>query len=206
MKFNEEKYKVHTRKSMMMLHWIINPGLAINELIFGQRLPKISLEDKTSSKPRIERYYTPCPSCNKIHDSRTWSIQNKTAFKNWFGLYCINCNNIIPCVRNGLSIVILFLTFPFWIWFRKSLKDNWLSKQPKRFENLDFKSAKNPYEGLGWVKHGLGFGLIMYIVMTLIYPLIINDPITLRRILLSIPLWTICGLLYGYIMKFSTKK
>jgi hypothetical protein len=39
MKFNEEKYKVYTWKNWMMLHWIINQGLAINELILGQRTP-----------------------------------------------------------------------------------------------------------------------------------------------------------------------
>ena len=48
MEFDKEKYKVYTWKNWMMLHWILNPGLAINELILGQRVPKVSLEDKTN--------------------------------------------------------------------------------------------------------------------------------------------------------------
>jgi hypothetical protein len=54
-----------------MLHWILNPGLAINELILGQRVPKVRLEDKTIDKPRIERVLIPCPHCETLHDGRT---------------------------------------------------------------------------------------------------------------------------------------
>ena len=64
MEFNKEKYKIYTWKNWMVLHWILNPGLAINELILGQRIPKISLEDKISNKPRIERTFIPCPLRN----------------------------------------------------------------------------------------------------------------------------------------------
>lgn len=44
------EFKVWTWKNPVMLHWIINPGLAINELILGQRVPKIILIEKHSSK------------------------------------------------------------------------------------------------------------------------------------------------------------
>lgn len=40
----------------MMLHWILNPGLAINELILGQRVPKVSLEDKSVDKPELKEH------------------------------------------------------------------------------------------------------------------------------------------------------
>jgi hypothetical protein len=46
MKIDETKYKIWTWKNPLMLHWIINPGLAINELILGQRIPKITLVEK----------------------------------------------------------------------------------------------------------------------------------------------------------------
>ncbi len=48
MEFDKEKYKVWKLPHPMLLHWIINPGLAFNELILGQRIPKITLIDKTS--------------------------------------------------------------------------------------------------------------------------------------------------------------
>ncbi len=38
--------------------------------------------------------------------------QNRTAFKYWFGLYCTNCGEIIPCLGNGLSFLILVIAFP----------------------------------------------------------------------------------------------
>ena len=103
MKYDSKKWKVYTWKNWMMIHWMINPGLVINELILGQRVPKVTLEDKESNKPRIERSYVPCPHCEKLHDSRTWSTQNNTGFKNWFGLYCNNCGKIIPCLINIFS-------------------------------------------------------------------------------------------------------
>ncbi|MGK0413746.1 MAG: hypothetical protein ACJA1B_001954, partial [Polaribacter sp.] len=111
MEFDKEKFKVYSWKNWMMLHWILNPGLAINELILGQRIPKISLEDKISDKPRMERSFIPCPHCKTLHDGITWSTQNRTAFKNWFGLYCTNCEKIIPCLMNAFSFILLAITF-----------------------------------------------------------------------------------------------
>lgn len=145
-----------------MLHWIINPGMVINELILGQRVPKISLEDKESGKPRIERSYIPCPHCEKIHDNRTWSTQNGTAFKNWFGLYCPNCREIIPCLWNIFSIITIAILFPIWFFLKDRLKENWIRKQSNRFEKLDLNSIPNPYEGKGWMKVGLGWGFFMF--------------------------------------------
>ena len=81
MEFDKDEYKVYTWENGMVLHWILNPGLAINELILGQRVPKVSLEDRASDKPMIERSFVPCPHSEKIHDGRTWSTQTGTAFK-----------------------------------------------------------------------------------------------------------------------------
>lgn len=120
--FDESKYKIYTWKHWMILHFILNPGLAFNELILGQRIPKISLEDKTSKKPRAERSYVPCPHCDTLHDGRIWSADNGRAFKNWFGLYCPECGGIIPCVMNVTSYIILALTLPVWGWFKDDLK------------------------------------------------------------------------------------
>ncbi|MBT3206917.1 MAG: hypothetical protein HN704_11275 [Bacteroidetes bacterium] len=206
MKYNKDIYKIYTWKNLLMFHWIINPGLAINELILGQRVPKISLEDKTSDKPKVERTYVPCPHCEKFHDSRTWSLQNGTAFKNWFGLYCNNCGDIIPCLTNVLSFVILILTYPFWVWFKNDLKKKWLEKQDERYKNLDLESPLNPLKKRTWIISGLIWGLLMFITMTFIFPFFNGDSITLKKSLLSIPVWSIAGLGFGYSMKFFTTK
>lgn len=206
MNYDKEKYKIYTWKNWMVLHWIINPGLAINELILGQRLPKISLEDKTSEKRRFERTYVPCPHCEKLHDGRTWSPQNKTGFRNWFGLYCPNCGGIIPCLTNGLSFIILAVTFPIWGWFRNSWKEKWLEKQPARFENLVIEDTPDVFSKNMWIKTGLGWGLFMYVFMTFLFPYFDGEPITRNDILIGIPVWAIAGLTFGYVMLLFNKK
>jgi len=185
----------------MVLHWILNPGLVINELILGQRIPKISLEDKTSNKPRYERTYIPCPHCKTFHDSRVWSYQNGTVFKNWFGLYCPICGNIIPCLMNGFSFIVLTLTFPFWGWFRKSLKKQWLKKQPERYKNINIETSPNPFGKKSWFKTGLTWGVLMFLIMSIVFPYFKGQEITLKILLIEFAIWIISGLIFGYIMK-----
>lgn len=201
MDFDKSKYKIYTWKNWMMLHWIINPGLAVNELILGQRVPKVSLEDKTIDKPRIERTLIPCPHCETLHDGRTWSTQNGTAFKNWFGLYCKNCGKIIPCLTNALSFLILVITFPIWGWFRKSLKIKWLEKQPERYKDIDIEKTRNLFDKKSWINTGLSWGFFMFIMMSILFPYFDGTEITLKTIFLGILIWSIAGLVFGYTMK-----
>lgn len=201
MKYDHEKYKVYTWKNGLMLHWVLNPGLAISELVLGQRVPKISLLDKTTVKPRAERSFVPCPHCEKLHDSRTWATQNGTAFKNWFGLYCANCGKIIPCLTNWLSFVVLALTYPIWGWFKKRLKANWLAKQPARYDQIDLEIKPNPFDEKSWVKTGLTWGVLMFVFMTFLTPLLLNAPVTWKTVGKGIIVWTIAGLMFGFIMK-----
>lgn len=185
----------------MVLHWILNPGLAINELLLGQRIPKIHLEDKTSNKPRVERTIVPCPHCKELHDGRTWSTHNGTAFKNWFGLYCPNCGKVIPCIMNAFSFLILSVTFPIWIWFKKSLKASWLKKQPKRYANVNIELTPNAYDNKNWIKSGLIWGAFMFILMVFVFPYFEAEEISLKRVLSAFVIWTIAGLGFGYTMK-----
>lgn len=206
MEYNKEKYKVYTWKNWMMLHWILNPGLAINELILGQKVPKVSLEDKTIDKPRIERTYVPCPHCKTLHDGRIWSNENETAFKNWFGLYCKDCGNTIPCLTNALSFIILAITFPIWGWFRNALKAKWLEKQPQRYENIDIESIANPFDEKNWIKTGLGWGVFMFFAMSIAFPFLSGEEISLYSLWLGLVIWTIGGLGFGYSMKVFLNK
>ena len=201
MKIDKQKYKVYTWKNWMMLHWIINPGMAINEMILGQRIPKISLLDKTLQKPKHDRSFVPCPHCETIHDSRIWSPQNKTGFKNWFGLYCTNCGGIIPCIINGFSFLILAITFPIWGWFKNNLKQQWLDKQPKRYENIDIEATPNPYSKNNWVRTGLVWGVLMYLLTTFLFPYLNGEEIETKEILLGFPLWVVAGLIFGFTLK-----
>lgn len=206
MKYDKDKFKVYTWKHWMKLHWILNPALAINELILGQRVPKVSLEYKTTTKPRFERSIIPCPHCNTHHDGRVWSTENGRAFKNWFGLYCSNCGHTIPCLTNGLSFVLLAITFPIWGWFRQSLKARWLKKQPKRYEKLDIDFSSNSYDDKSWLASGLSWSAFMFVLMEVIFPLLTYQQITLKRLSLGIVIWSIGGLAFGYTMKIFMNK
>ncbi len=206
MKFDKNRYKVYTWKNGMMLHWVLNPGVVINDLILGQKVSKIILEDKTIDKPRIERTFIPCPHCETIHDARTWSLQNGTILKNWFGLYCKSCGKTIPCMNNGLSLIILAVTFPIWGWFKNSLKAKWLAKQPERYKNIELELSKNPFGKKTWIKTGLGYGAIMFLIMSIGFPYFEDHEITLKSLTVGIVVWTIFGLIFGYTMKSYMSK
>ena len=202
MNFDRSKYKVITWKNIAMIHWIINPGLAINELVLGQRIPKISLEDRTIDKPRFERSLVPCPHCETLHDARIWSRENGTAFQNWFGLYCPKCRHIIPCLRNIFSFLILTITYPIWGWFHKKLKSRWMEKQPKRYEDIQIEKVFNPAKNYNWVLQGLAWGGFMFLFMSIIFPISQNEELTSRNLFIGVIIWTIGGLIFGYFNKF----
>ena len=201
MEYDKTKFKIWTWKNPVMLHWIINPGLVINELLFGQRVPKIMLIEKDSSKSLQEKTKIPCPYCGTLHSGLKWSTRNN-AFKNWFGLYCDNCGGIIPCLTNLTSYILLGLTFPIWYWFKDSFKTKWLEEQKNRFS----KPLILTQADVKWWNVGLKFGLSMFIMMTLIFPLIMGEGLTQRKILIGIPIWTIGGLGFGYTMKLINGK
>lgn len=197
MKFDAAKYKIWTWKNPLMLHWIINPGLAFNELILGQRVPRVTLIERNSEKSLAERTFIPCPHCNTIHPALKWTPQNNTVFKNWFGLYCDKCGNTIPCLRNLTSLILLGLTFPVWIWFTKSWKRKWLSIQREKFS----KPLNLTPPEYNWVTQGLRWGFLMFLIIDVLLPLINGDDFKLLNFLFGIIIWTFAGLFFGFIMK-----
>ena len=202
MNYDKEKYKIWNWKSPVIIHWILNPGLVINELILGQTIPKVMLIERKGKNPFYQRSLVPCPHCGTLHNGLKWSSQNRTAFKNWFGYYCDNCNQIIPVQRNLTSLIVLTIAFPVWGWFRKTLKQNWLDKQPERYKNLNLEIPEKKNTTKNWLKTGLFLGFFMYIIMTFIFPLFEQKQITQKNMLTGIPIWLIGGLGFGYIMKF----
>jgi len=201
MKYDKEKYKIWDWKSPVILHWIINPGLVINELILGQTIPKVMLIEREGEKPFNQRSFIPCPHCGELHSGLKYSAQNKTSLKNWFGFYCDKCSKIIPVQRNLTSLIVLAITFPIWGWFRKSLEQNWLDKQPERYQNLNLELATPKISAKKWLIMGLVWGLFMYVIMIFIFPLIMQEEITQKSMLIGISIWLIGGLSFGFTMK-----
>jgi hypothetical protein len=203
MNYDKTKYKIWTWKSPVMLHWIINPGCIVGDLL-GLRQPKVMLIERNSSKSLVERTLIPCPHCQTLHSGLKWSKQNETGFKNWFGLYCDNCGEIIPCIANLISYILLGLTFPIWIWFKDKWKAKWLEKQRVKFSKpLDLTMKKFKYQ---WWREGLIWGIFMYVFMVIVFPLIQGKDITQKGLLIGIPVWMICGLLSGLTMKWIYRK
>lgn len=56
-----------------------------------------------------------------------------------------------------------------------------------------------------WIKVGLGWGGFMFVIMTFIWPLIDGEEITLKRVLIAIPIWTLAGIAFGYSMRKNYK-
>lgn len=196
-KYDNTKYKIKTWKNPDMLFWIINPGIIINELIFGQRVPKVMLIDRESDKPLSEKTHIPCPHCGTLHANQKWTPQNKTAYGNWFGLYCDHCKNTIPCLRNLTSFLFLVISAPIWYWFKDLWKKKWLEAQKIKFSQpLILTQAE-----FDWRKIGLSWGFDMYIFMTILFPLITQEEISKSKLLIGIPTWAMGGLLFGLITK-----
>jgi hypothetical protein len=206
MNFDTQKFKIWNWKNIVMFHWFINPGLAFNELILGQTLPKVILIEQNRNKPFWQRGRVPCPYCKTIHNSLKWSAQNKTAFKNWFGYYCDNCGKIIPVLRNLTSLAILLVTSPIWLWFIKPMKRKWLEKQPQRFinQNLEYDDELNTTKH--WIVSGLIWGLFMFVFISIAVPLLSGDEITIKSILVGFIVGIFGGTAWGYTMKIWMNK
>jgi|SRR5690554_1897904 len=205
MEYDKSKYKVWSWKNAYMLHWILNPGLAINDLILGQKVPKVILIENVSAKTLQAKIKVPCPHCKTIHSGLKWSTKNN-AFKNWFGLYCDNCQKTIPCLTNFTSLLILILTSPIWIWFKSTLKKRWMKNQAKRYGNLNLIDIPNPFESYGWIRQGLSWSFFMYVFMALMFPLIFGEIVTLNKLLIGIPIWILGGLGFGFTMRLIVGK
>ncbi|NJL11683.1 MAG: hypothetical protein HC913_00770 [Microscillaceae bacterium] len=204
--FDRSRFNAWTWKHPFMLHWLLNLGLAFNELVLGQRVPKVMLIEKNTAKNLAERTFIPCPHCQTLHPGLTWRTETNTAFGNWFGLYCKHCGHVIPCLTNLSSALLLGLTFPLWFAWKEHGKTNWLRRQAKWYQNLDLSGNTNPFAGMGWIKEGLTFGLFMFVVMVCLLPWLFGEAITPKKIGIGLPIWLLGGLCYGYMMKRVNRK
>lgn len=57
-----------------------------------------------------------------------------------------------------------------------------------------------------WIKTGLTWGAIMFVIMQIAYPLINSEEITLKSIVIGVLLWSIGGLSFGYTMRRINRK
>ena len=191
----------------MILQWVINPGLAFNELFLGQRLPKVTLVEKHSDKPLVERTYVPCPHCTAMHDGRLWGKGN--AFGHWFGYVCPACGENIPCLWNVISLLLLLIAFPIWYLPARLLRPRWIEfekKRLKRSRNRPVIQAKN----INWILRGtLAFGGIMWLAVSvtpLIVRLVQGRESSIAAVWIQLPIWLLAGLIWGLFMHIWMNK
>lgn len=200
MDIDHNKYKVWKLPNLLLVHWILNPGLAFNELVLGQRMPKVTLIDKTSDAPLMENQYIPCPHCGTIHNGLIWSKKN--AFGNWFGIMCPTCHKTIPCLWNITSLIVLAITFPIWGWFKTPLEQRWIARKKQQLSDME--QAKEPLpdaKSTSWLGMGFFYGFFMFCVMAL--PDILAEDVTNGFIAKQVVIWSIAGLLFGGVMKLA---
>ena len=171
--YDRKKYTVWALPHPLLLHWIINPGLAFNELILGQRMPKVTLIDKTLDKPLMERSFIPGPSCGEI----------------------------IPCLWNLTSLLILAATSPIWFFPVKYWKANWIEFEKSRYQNIE--KEYTPHEKTSWVKMGFLYGGLMWLILGLapqVYKFIVWKSFDWDFLLFTAALWTIAGFFFAVVM------
>ena len=132
MQYDKNRFTIRALPHPLILFWVLYPGVILHELILGQRLPKVTLIDKESDKPRMERTYVPCPHCETLNDRRLWAEGIGIAFGQWFGLVCPSCHQVIPCLWNIFSLAILAVTLPLWYFPARFFRRRWLEKEKER--------------------------------------------------------------------------
>jgi|GEM_PF-2491499 len=186
-------FKVWKLPSPVIVHWVLNPGLAFNELVLGQRLPKVQLICKDCPEPLYDRSYVPCPHCNAMNRGRTWG--KKRGFGNWLGYVCPACGKRIPCLWNYTSLVILAATSPVWyLPYRYYFRDR-IPEKPAAFAG-----DEKPLSGRTWLRMGIFWGFAMWLIMSVIPELknhFSGHGANWHPVLIGIPVWGIAGALFG---------
>ena len=195
MQYDKNRFKILALPHPSILLWILFPVLIVNELIFGQRTPKVTLIDKESDKPPGECSYVPCPHCETLNDSRLWATKGN-AFGHWFGLVCPSCHQIIPCLWNVFSLAILAITFPLWYFPVRFFRHRWIEKEKERLAKvLERPLTQATSIPMGWI--GVFVWGVFAVVTCVIFEAVWNvwngREWDLKTMLESLPMWLAAG-------------
>ncbi|RKU18843.1 hypothetical protein C6501_02120 [Candidatus Poribacteria bacterium] len=208
MQYDKNRYKIWALPHPLILFWILNPVMIINELILGQRLPKVTLIDKESDAPFAERGYVPCPHCETLNDGRIWAKAN--ALGHWFGFICPNCHQIIPCLWSISSYAVLAVTYPLWYFPVRFFRDRWIEKEKTRLAKVLERPLIQAVD-VNWYLIGIFFwGGLMWLVMGVIpeaWNVLNGEEWDLMMLFVfELPLWLVTGFGWGLWMHFTMNK
>ena len=206
MQYDKSRFKIWALPHPSILFWVLFPALIVNELIFGQRLPKVSLVDEKSDKPFMERTYVPCPHCETLNDGRLWSRRN--AFGHWFGLVCPSCHQIIPCLWNIFTLAILAITFPLWYFPVRFFRHRWIEIEKKRLAKvLERPLVQAKSINWLWLLIGVfGWGVPTWVLFEVGLVLYNGEEWDLKMMLVSLPIWLVAGFAWGLWMRFYVNR
>ena len=204
MQYDKNRFKVQALPHPFVLFWVLFPGTMFYELISGLRRPKVVLVDKESDKPPLECSYIPCPHCETLNDRRLWG----KGFGHWFGFVCPSCHQIIPCLWNIFSLVILAITFPLWYFPAQFFRQRWLEKEKKRLANLlerpliQAKSINSPLIFLASAFASSGFTWVVWVVFEVLRN---GREWDLKTMLESLPFSIVVGFAIGLFISWAEK-
>lgn len=167
--YEQEKYRVLSLPHPFALFAVLNPFTWFSEIFLGVRTPKVILIDKSLDKPLMERTFIPCLSCGQIHNSLLWGYQKN--FGHWFGLVCPACGEIIPCLWNILSLLILAITWPLWHFPVVLLKEKYLNFERTRIKNPINKFSHKTFP---WIKISIIATVLYFLFMVLFMQIIFH--------------------------------
>ena len=199
MRYDKNRFKVWSLSHPLILFWILCPVLIFNELIFGQRLPKVMLIDKESDKPLMERTYVPCPHCETLNDQRLWAKWN--GFGHWFGFVCPSCHQVIPCLWNIFSLAILVVTFPLWYFPARFFRRRWLEIEKKRLARV-LERPLIQIKFIHWLLIGVfGYGVLSWGLFEG-WQVLDGREWDLMKMIGNLPIWLVSGFVWGLLMHF----
>ena len=206
MQYDKNRFKIQALPHPFILFWVSFPLLIFNELIFGQRLPKVTLIEKESDKPPEERSYIPCPHCETLNDRRLWATKRSAfGYGHWFGLVCPSCHQIIPCLWNIFSLAILAITFPLWYFPVRFFRHRWMEKEKERLA----KALERPLIQATFIIDSLSIGTLSSIstwVMWVILEVVRNGgEWDLKTMLEGLPFSLVVGLGIECFMRWVEK-
>jgi hypothetical protein len=55
-----------------------------------------------------------------------------------------------------------------------------------------------------WIKFGLIWGVFMFLILNIAFPLFDKEPLNINKMLVSFPFWLVGGLIFGYVSRKKT--
>ena len=208
MQYDKNRFKIQALPHPFTLLWVLFPAFMFNELIFGQRLPKVILIDKESDKSPEERCYIPCPHCETLNDRRFWATKGNAfghGHGHWFGLVCPSCHQIIPCLWNIFSLAILAITFPLWYFPVRFFRHRWIEKEKERLAKALERPLLQATSIIDSLSIGVVSGIFMWVMWVILEVVRNGGEWDLKMMLESLPFLLLAGFGIGCLMRWLEK-